>query len=225
MFEIYKNNSIIAITDKVVYIKKHPTMDSYVPASKEDAEGIAVQALSQVFALMGKELSGLEQVVVVETDGGTHIKNTDADVQYIAEILSIGNVSGMSEKDRAVAQTHRWLKSEIRKGMVWDDDGGLYNITDRKQNNLLMQLMVGSIQVVNGANPDDVVLRWNRSGEPNVDWEYTRLCKLACDIRNYVDYLVVKQQKAEEQIIKAKSNDKIEKILRGFQTEVSVDGC
>ena len=217
MYKIYKDNKVIATTDRIVYIKKHPTNDSFVPAEESDAEGIAVQSLSQVFALMGKELNGLEQVVVVDTDGGTLIDNTNADIEHIAEILSVDIISGMSEKERAIAVTNRWLKNELRKGMIWKDDGNLYSITERKQSNLLSQLVIGSIKVITGDDPNEIILRWNQSGKPNTDWKYKKLCKLACDMREYIDSLVLKQQKAEEQIIKARTDDKIEKILQDFK--------
>jgi len=218
MYKIYRNNEVIATTDRLVYIKKHPTNDSFVPAEESDAEGIAVQSSSQVFALMGNKIKGLEQVVVVEADGGTLIDNTNADVEHIADILSVDIISNMSEKDRAIAVTNRWLKNELRKGMVWED-GNTYTITDRKQSNLLSQLVIGSVQVINGADPNEVTLRWNETGKPQTDWKYADLCKLAYDIRDHVDSLVVKQQKAEEQIVKAKTDDKVEKVLRGFHID------
>lgn len=93
MFTIYKNNNVIAITEKVTYIKKHPINDSYIPASEADATGVAVQSLSEVYALIGKELDNLEQVVIVESDSGTFFKNVGnqlkADIDYLASMTGV----------------------------------------------------------------------------------------------------------------------------------------
>lgn len=77
MYKIYLKNECIAIVENPVYIKKHPTEDSYMPADgKLDATGISLPG--KAYALMGKELDDLEQVVVVESDGGVEIDKVSA---------------------------------------------------------------------------------------------------------------------------------------------------
>jgi len=88
----------MAIVEHPKYIKKSttPGMDTNVPANDEDdATGIAVQSLSQDFALAGKEHDGLEQVIVVEIDGGTlldefkeHISEQDNAIIELACIVA-----------------------------------------------------------------------------------------------------------------------------------------
>ena len=96
MFNIYKDNKLIATTEKPLYVKKHPENGCYIPAKKNDATGISVQSLQQVFALAGKELDGLDQVAVVEVDGGgilTELIQKEmqarADVDYIAIMTGV----------------------------------------------------------------------------------------------------------------------------------------
>jgi len=215
MFEIYKDNGVIATTDSVVYIKKHPTNNSFIPSDENNADGVAIQSLSQTFALMGKELDGLEHVVVVRRDGGTLFKNTNDEVEHIAEILSVDTLRGKSEKEKAIVQTHRWLRAQLRKGMTWKD-GNLYNITERKQGFLSTQLQIGSLQVMNGVDPTEVVLRWNASGRAHTDWAFSELTELANDIHNHIEPMVVKQQEAEEQIANAETDEEILEILEAF---------
>jgi len=78
MYKIYKDNNVIATTARPVWVRKHPTNECYIPAEAHEATGIAVQSLGVVYALMGRELAGMDgeplaQVVVVEGDGGADI--------------------------------------------------------------------------------------------------------------------------------------------------------
>jgi hypothetical protein len=118
-------------------------------------------------------------------------------------------------KQSAVARTKTWLGAELDKGMVWTD-GKLYSIGTEKQGFLNAQLTIGILQVLGGANPQDVVLQWNESGKAHEPWDYVNLVRLAGDLHNYVENLVVKQQEAEEGIGAAESAEGISEILADF---------
>ena len=214
MYKIYKDNKVIATVETPTYIRKHPTEPCYTSATAETATGIAVQGLG-VFALMGNELDELAQVVVVESDGGMAIDEIDADIKYVAETLDVPVIAEMTDKDRAIAQTNRWLRRELKKGMEWVD-GKVYNVSEKKQGLLQAQLLIGSMQAMNGVNPAEITLQWNESGKAHTEWEYLKLCQLANDIHAYVEPLVTKQQQAEELINEAENNEEIETILAEF---------
>ena len=214
MYKIYKENKVIATVETPTYIRKHPTEPCYMSATAETATGIAVRGLG-VYALMGNELDELEQVVVVESDGGMAIDEINSDVKYVAETLDVPVIAEMSDKDKAIAKTNRWLRRELKKGMVWAD-GKLYNVTEKKQGLLQAQLLIGSMQAMSGTNPAEITLQWNESGKAHTEWGYLQLCQLANDIHAYVEPLVTKQQQAEESINEAENNDEIETILAEF---------
>jgi len=216
MYEIFLEGNLIALTGNPIWVKKHPTLNSYVPASQTDATGVSVQSLSQVFALAGRELDGLEHVVVQPSDGGAQIDKINTDVGFVAEMTDIGVFNSMNEKEKAIAHTHRWLRKQLRQGMMWEDDN-LYNVTLGKQNLLQSQLLMANLQMMNGVAPEDVVLRWNAKGRAHEPWAFPKLVALAVAIHAHVEPMVVKQQEAEEQIIKAVTSEEIQKILEGFE--------
>lgn len=75
MYKIYKDSKEIATIEKLIYVKKHPTNDSYIPADESDATGVSLPGAA--YALMGKDLHGLKHVVVIEADGGIDIDNAN----------------------------------------------------------------------------------------------------------------------------------------------------
>jgi hypothetical protein len=205
MYKIYKENQVIATTEKPVYIKKHPTNDCYVPASESDATGIAVQSLSQIYTLAGKELDDLEQVIIVESDSGMDIEN-------ITDTLDIDINSKKSEKEKAIVYTKKLLKHRLDEGMTWTN-GKKYSITLEKQNLLSAQL---GMYMINAQAGIEIPLTWNASGEPCEPWTVENLCALANDISAIVSPLVSKQQYAEVKLNEAETNEEIEEILNEF---------
>ena len=214
MYQIYRNSQIIATVQNPAWIKSHPTEPVYIPAEPSEATGIAVAGVG-VFALMGHELGGLEQVAVVEVDGGAIIDGMNAGMGHVAEFLDITMPGAMSEKEKAIVKTHRWVRQQFRQGMEWTD-GNIYNVTERKQGFLKAQLQIGLLQIMAGADPADVTLQWNVSGRPHTDWSFPVLAQLASDIHNHVEPIVVRQQKAEERIIAAQTPEEIAEILEEF---------
>ena len=132
MFKIYKDNKVISTTENVVYSKRHPDIHTYIPADKHDAEIINISSLGKQYALMGNDIDGLEQVVVVESDGGADIDDINSDMGYIAETLEVGMPGEMTVKEIAIERTHKWLRRQLRKGMVWTDNN-IYNITEKNK--------------------------------------------------------------------------------------------
>lgn len=89
-----EDGSVIGCTDKLVYIKRHPTNGSYVGASEADAEGIAYR--SEPYALFGKEGVDAQAVVVNEDDAGHAIGTvTRAEAQNRADIDFIAMETGV----------------------------------------------------------------------------------------------------------------------------------
>jgi hypothetical protein len=215
MYNIYKDGTLIARTDNAVYIKKHPTNDSFVPATEADADGISVPSLSEAFALSGRKLNDLESVVVVKDDAGTVVESVESNMNHIADMMDIEIGVELSTKEMAIMQTRRLLKRRLDEGLVWDD-GKTYNISAEKQGFLKSQLMIGLLQIMNGAKPEEIVLQWNESGRAHTDWAYLTLVKLSFDIHNYVESLVVKQQNAEEKINEAETDKEIGAIMKSF---------
>lgn len=74
--------------EQPIYIKKHPKLNSYVPATEHDATGVSTP--QGAFALMGKTLDDLEQAVIVKSDGGIDIDSNsninDLLVQYVLDL-------------------------------------------------------------------------------------------------------------------------------------------
>jgi hypothetical protein len=125
---------------------------------------------------------------------------------YIAETLEISMVGDMTEKQKAIALTHKLLRNKLRQGMTWKD-GKHYNVTERKQAHLQAQLLIGSGLERKGVNPEEIKLRWNESGRAKTDWTYFDLWELAGDIHAYVEPKVVLQQETEEKIELIKDDD------------------
>ena len=140
------------------------------------------------------------------------------DLAFIAELTNVAPLSGLDEQGLAIAQTHRWLKAQLREGMEWKD-GNVYTVTERKQGFLQAQLLLGQMQAMQGVPPEDINLRWNSTGQSHTDWNFAELTQLAVAIQEHVYPLVSKQQQAETKIMAARTPKEIQQILRDFPVD------
>jgi len=175
------------------------------------------------YVVVGKKtLSGFEDYIEVPDELKSKIFATMGycdivlnDEDEIIDVIHTPPEPDIDEiRESAIIKTHVWLNKTLEKGMTWID-GKLYNVTEKKQGYLQAQVLSGTLQVLNGENPENIIIRWNESGKSHVDWPYLQLCQLAMDIHAYVEPLVEKQQKAEEDINEASLSD-IEEILKDF---------
>ena len=208
MYKIIKDNQVIATLEKITYIKKHPNNNCYIPAEESDAEGISIASLQAPYALMGKELNDLEQVVIVECDGG-------ADIESITGTLDIDINARKSEKEKAIEQTHKWLRRELRRGMKYKD-GKTYTVTLEKQQLLMSRLIIGNALKDRGIPENEIYLSWSAAGEKHGSWLFEDLGELSFTINSYVEPMVEKQQEGEININEAETSEEINEILADF---------
>ena len=97
MYQIILNGAVIAITEKVNYIRQDGAV--YVGCDEAEAQGVAVK--NKPYNLLGREPMGeIESVVIFEVDGGRHIETgensqTETDVlvidhEYRLTLLELG---------------------------------------------------------------------------------------------------------------------------------------
>ncbi|NBH79468.1 hypothetical protein D3Z52_15100 [Clostridiaceae bacterium] len=69
MYQVIKGNTVMAYVDQPVFIRMHEN-GSYVPATEEDAQGIAIQSVP--YHILGRdELPGaVATVIISKIDGG-----------------------------------------------------------------------------------------------------------------------------------------------------------
>ena len=86
MYKIKKDNELIAMTEKLNFIKQ-TDKGIFVSCNEKDAQGIAVK--NTPYNLLGrKAMASCETVFVFEVDGGECIKNTDEN-QIVSDALVV----------------------------------------------------------------------------------------------------------------------------------------
>ena len=74
MYEIRKDGAVLALTEKPTYIYRHEE-GFYALCDEAQAQGIAVNGTP--YSLLGRtSIEGLEEVFLVETDGGEVLRKT-----------------------------------------------------------------------------------------------------------------------------------------------------
>lgn len=86
MYNVKKDGEIIAMTEKLHFIKQSKN-GIFVKCDEKDAQGIAVK--NTPYNLLGREpMTGCETVLVFEIDAGEHLKNSDEN-QLVSDALVI----------------------------------------------------------------------------------------------------------------------------------------
>lgn len=90
---ITMSGTILGVTEKVTYIKRHPSNDCYTCATEDDATGVAFNSVP--YNLCGRDvmIEDEEVVIVVPIDGGREINVLDGKsaehTDHLAEVDEI----------------------------------------------------------------------------------------------------------------------------------------
>lgn len=97
MFEIIKNGVVIAMTEKLNFVRLHPD-GFYILCDKGEATGVAVDGTP--FALLDGSLGDCETVVVFEVDGGRTVHELSAKSDNTARLSGqVAIVAKMTVQD------------------------------------------------------------------------------------------------------------------------------